>query len=188
MNNQTLGPCEVIIYDLLVRRDTSRDPTQAFQDGCSTLATMSGSSLDSSLYGVDPMMSPVFRRAFKIAKRTVVNMAGGAVHRHDVKIDYNKIVPGEINDTSKFEQWLTGWSYCCMIVARGYPGYDTTNAKVTPLPVNIYYCYNATEVFNCVVAPNLRVETATGVTAGLPTDNWKYVEHTGEQIVSGIVS
>jgi len=137
--NATTTPVQLIIFDIECKRDTYNvmsyvapsavsynwdgGPQGAWEQGllAASDVTIPPGVPKRNIWGVDPWESPIFNRYFKINKQTTVNMAAGAVHKHDCEVQYNRLLDASVYANTP-SYGFKGLTHFQMFVLRGSPG------------------------------------------------------------------
>lgn len=151
MANGFKANVRMTIYDIIARRD---QPTTSIQN---PYAAWGQGSTDAALgtalttVGGTPWETDTFNHFYKVLQRTELVLAGGAVHRHRVKLNYNKLIAGAE------ATYYSGWkdvTYHCMVVISGQPAHDTTTKTAVTLGTGgIDYTYQIDQKW-CSVSNN----------------------------------
>jgi len=129
--NNSLAPLELDIYDYICVRDTQYrgDSMFNFVDSFSYPLSGSVNPVASDLPGVFPSDSVAFRKAYKVLKRTRVQLNAGQGHKHTVQNVYNKFVSQAMlgEETIYYKGYTSG----VLLVGKGYPVHSTADADNT---------------------------------------------------------
>lgn len=126
LTNQDTGNVNVVLYDIIARRDLSTQtnlatPLAAWQNSYSDEG---GSNANYSVIGATPFSSDLFTQFFKVVKVTHITLGQGQSHTHRIKYTPNRLVDGElINYNTNGLKQLTCFT---MAVAYGMPYNDST--------------------------------------------------------------
>jgi len=137
MVNMDKGNVDLIIYDIVPRRDlsTSHNPATDFDSGLSNTSHGAGSATtagSNNLY-VTPFDSTIFARNHKIIKVTKVTLSQGGMHKHSIFRKLDKRWNLGVNNEQNYFRDLTGFT---MVVAVGQPGNDE-NTKTLVSTCNV---------------------------------------------------
>lgn len=139
ISNSTNTPVQCMIFDIECKRDTQNTmtytspaavdyvwdggPQGAWEQGllAASDVTITPPSPKRNVWGVDPWESPIFNRFFKINKQTTVNLAVGAIHKHDCEVEYNRLLDASVYANTP-SYGFKGLSHFQMFVVRGAPG------------------------------------------------------------------
>lgn len=123
MTNQDNSNTEVIIYDILTRRDSNIGVNTAFVDGINQQAT--GAYTTANLPpGVSPWDSQEFNAYYRIAKKTRIILGAGQSHTHLVSLTPRYMFSSSLQaDSNKSIKNLTHYT---MISVSGMPYNDKT--------------------------------------------------------------
>lgn len=126
LTNQSPNLVEMDVYDVLCKTDKCDGPKVAWAFG---LVDAQGSSTgipDQTYPGSYPSQSAIFRRDWKIVKKTRVQMASGANHRHVFRHNINGVVNLGATEAYATQSNLKGYTTATFFVTRGMPA-DTQN-------------------------------------------------------------
>lgn len=133
ITNQDAGNVNIIIYDIIARRDLATNANIAFPDIAWARAyTDEGASNSNwSIPGSTPFSADLFTQFFKVAKMTHITLGQGQCHTHRVKFTPNKIMDGEYiqYNTNGFK----GLTCFQMVVQYGMPANDVTTKTTVSL-------------------------------------------------------
>lgn len=143
ITNSTLATAFVEIYDIARKRDASftafpgtSDPGNAWKYGVLAEEPFGSPNTYNDLTS-SPFDSLLFKEWFKVLNKTRVEMAQGALHRHHVNIQCNKIIDGAV--LSNVDGDPADYVYYTMVVFKGQPASvvpegggsaDVTTAKI----------------------------------------------------------
>jgi len=152
MTNQSTAPIEVEIWDLKLTRDVLRTFLYNTSLGTYSVAPVpeeywyTGMLLGSNLPSTTPVSSnpgtfigaslydsQLFKEYFRSVKKTIVTLAQGATHRHEVLMSLNYVV----NDAlvlNESENSIVGLTTFTMVNVKGYPAGGPSTGISTAVP------------------------------------------------------
>lgn len=126
ITNQDSGNVNVVLYDIVARRDLATSsniasPLAAFQN---SLGDEGGANSNYQYVGTTPFSLDLFTQFFKVVKISHVTLGQGQCHTHRVKFSVNTIIDGELiqYNTNGFK----GVSCWTMAITQGMPYNDST--------------------------------------------------------------
>lgn len=142
IRNSTTAPVNVILYDIVARRDTNTindlaaTPSAAWIEGMTqTTAIVSTGGLANGVTrpGATPFMSPTFTKFYKVRKVNEFTLHAGATHKHYITMYPNKLwsyeeleVPSDPVAEYGIIGNVSGISAFCMVVLKGGVSHGTT--------------------------------------------------------------
>lgn len=181
MVNSSVGATELIIYDLICKRDCLNTVIEDINRGLIAAEQLLDVTIrDASVYGQAMEQSADFRMNWRVIKRTTVNMSPGALHEHKIMLDYDKIFnTGLLQGDNGLN--LNGFTYNCLVVARGQPVYDETIEGVTSAPIRIPITYWYNMKYNMIYGANSGLSTSVTLEqpANPVTDKFDFVSRFG---------
>ena len=114
------------------RANDHLSPQWCWQEGVSNTASIETmDDLGFRIPGIEPTISPTFRRTWNILKKTTVRMASNSVHRHRSIFNINKSVTYDEMAQASPSGGTTSWLPTTMVVSRGYPTSSNLAESVT---------------------------------------------------------
>lgn len=197
--NLTNAAAEVMVYDVIMKRDVSADEEfvtttgtyqwdtieSAITAGAQAAAGIAPAGSDPSEYiGASPFDSQVFKSRFTVAKRAHVMLASGASHRHQQMVSLNKVLDQTVVDTNG-GVYLKGVSYATLLLVRGVGAYapdappagdGTTNSLFLSVVTSLRCKYSyVQDVTNTVHYHNAPLPTGTTNTRNIGSGAYEAV-------------
>lgn len=125
MTNQDSGNAQIILYDIVARRDLASSanittPASAWQN---SYGDEGGVNANATIVGTTPFSSDLFTQFYKVVKMTYLTLGQGQSHTHRLKFDANKIIDGEYIQYNP--NGFKGLTCFTMMVVNGMPYNDT---------------------------------------------------------------
>lgn len=135
--NASSASAILTLYDIALKQDCDiSNPFNAWRDGVAMSTTLPGATPPWAVLGIQPWHSQQFKQFFKIIKTTVVNLAAGASHQHNVKVTPNIVMNEQrIRENINYK----GISYYTLAVVKGVPVCDDADVPrlVSTAPIQI---------------------------------------------------
>lgn len=142
ITNQGPSMVEVTLYDYVCRKDESENTIQLFIKGVDQAEGLDDAT--ASMVGALPSQSLLLNRHWKFLKKTRINLATGAIHRHSFKHRVNGAFNLGVNFADG-NQNLGGWTTQTLIVFHGTPTDSEANrtiGTVTVAPTKLIWTNN----------------------------------------------
>lgn len=130
MTNQDMGNVEIMIYDVVCRRDNDSNPGEDMVAGLNDQCNGSYTAYNMPP-GVTPGSVQLFNTYYKIKQKTRIVLGSGQSHCHQVSLTPNKVFDATmLNDGSRC---IKGFTYWILVLVNGMPYNDSTTTTQVSL-------------------------------------------------------
>jgi len=188
--NGSVFPCDMILYDIVCKRDTNilADASMAL-DYAPLNTNRDSSQTGNQVLGVydamfGPEDSPTFRAFWKITKKTRVVLAPGETHLHRKNVRFDKMLPGALGTSGPGNQiCYKGYTSGVLIRQCGFPVAQTLGSNVKLAATELLLTQKWKYVGRGIASPVEHVEyyNNNGSFSGAP----QFVNEAQDNIIAG---
>lgn len=122
--NQDSGPVQIVLYDIVAKRDSGISPQTAIVNGLQNEAAQAFSTTTMPP-GISPTHSLDFNQYFKVVGTRKMTLSQGRTHTHHVDLTPNRIINSELLEEGNLN--IAGLTYWCLIHVTGFVVNSVTN-------------------------------------------------------------